>query len=125
MFILYSFEDNGNKRPFYALKKNWTNYFVDSPKKEYEIMPLDEESYYSWYDSKIVFFNQEVNNKQYLLRISTSNAAELYEIGENDIININAKANYFEIDNYISSSSQYSLIKIPDEDKFFFIFAQI
>ena len=35
MFILYSFEDNENKRPFYALKKNGTNYFVDSPKKEY------------------------------------------------------------------------------------------
>ena len=123
MFILYSFYDNEYKRPFYALKKNGTNYFVDGPKKEYEIIPIDEESNDYLYDSKIIFFNQEVNNKQYLLRVNKYNNAELYEIGENDNINIYLKHNFFDIDNSIYCTYFY-LIKIPDENKFFFIFSE-
>ena len=124
MFVLYSKDSGANNRLFYGLNKNGTNYFGNSPIKEYNL-----NNGYPRVNSRIIFLNIEENNKQYLLSTSTGytsdSSIELYEIGNNDItnsksINIKSLLNLHDSIN----SDQYSLLKISDQNKYFLVFTE-
>ena len=133
MFILYTSalgEFQYNNRLIYALNKNGTNSFPNTPGIEYKI---NETSVNRGFP-RIIFLNLEKNNKQYLLSTSlffpTSSITELYEIGKNDVSEneittsfSDTTENVLGLNNHITSY-HYSLIKLPNENKYFFIFAQ-
>ena len=112
MFVLYTKDSGANDRLFYGLNKNGTNYFGNSPIKEYNL-----NNGYPRVNSRIIFLNIEENNKQYLLSTSTGytpdSSIELYEIGNNDITNSNSTDIKSLLNLHASIDSyQYSLLKI-------------
>ena len=137
MFILYTCNlDGGRNRVLYGLNKDGTIYFPSSngqpynAGKEYQIISSDGSTDREY--SKVIFLNSG-NNNQYLLSISqggSSDATELYELGkngdENDIIRSSAKktSNFGDMPYGLDSSYQYSLLKIPNENKYFFTYAK-
>ena len=129
LFLLYSHSSVKNKRLFYGLKDNGRNYFGDSEKKEIETTISGSRE-----ESKIIFITpkESSDGQQYLFSTSagkpSETLAEFYNIGEDDIIrNSNSKfTNSFftDIGSDEITSSQYSLIKLPDQNKYFIAFAQ-
>ena len=116
-----------NKRLFYGLKDNGRNYFGDSEKKEIETTISGSRE-----ESKIIFITpkESSDGQQYLFSTSagkpSETLAEFYNIGEDDIIRDSKFTNNFfrGISSDEITSSQYSLIKLPDENKYFIAFAQ-
>ena len=137
MFILYTCNLDGERnRVLYGLNKDGTIYFPSSngqpynAGKEYPIISSDGSTDREY--SKVIFLNSG-NNNQYLLSISqggSSDVTELYELGkngdENDIIRSYAKktSNFGDMPYGLDSSYQYSLLKIPNENKYFFTYAK-
>ena len=137
MFILYTCNlDGGRNRVLYGLNKDGTIYFPNSngqpydAGKEYQIAARDSSSDREY--SKVIFLNSG-NNNQYLLSISqggSSDVTELYELGkngdENDIISRSAKktSDFGDMPYDLDSSYRYSLLKIPNQNKYFFIYAK-
>lgn len=143
MFILYSASlSDENNRLLYALKKDGTIYF---PNDDTNNNPNDATKPFkiSAYDagankrehSRVIFLNSGNSANQYLLSISPGDSGnaitELYEIGKNagdknTIITKSAKATSTFDDSLsgLSSSFQYSLLKIPNQNKYFFTFAK-
>ena len=129
LFLLYSHSSVKNKRLFYGLKDNGRNYFGDSEKKEIETTISGSRE-----ESRIIFITptESSDGQQYLFSTSagkpSETLAEFYNIGEDDIIrNSNSKfTNSFftDIGSDEITSSQYSLIKLPDQNKYFIAFAQ-
>ena len=142
MFILYSASlSDENNRLLYALKKDGTIYFPNDDinnkpndaTKPFKI-PASDAGANKREHSRVIFLNSGNSANQYLLSISPGDSGnaitELYEIGknadENTIINKYAEATSTLDDSLsgLSSSFQYSLLKIPNQNKYFFTFAK-
>ena len=143
MFILYSASlSDDNNRLLYALKKDGTIYFPNDDTnnnpndavKPFKISTSDAGANKRAH-SRVIFLNSGNSANQYLLSISPGEPGnaitELYEIGKNagdknTIINKYAEAtSTFDNSLYgLSSSFQYSLLKIPNQNKYFFTFAK-
>lgn len=143
MFILYSASlSNENNRLLYALKKDGTIYFPNDDTnnnpndatKPFIISASDARANKREH-SRVIFLNSGNSANQYLLSISPGDSGnaitELYEIGknaynENTIITKSAEATSTFDDSLsgLSSSFQYSLLKIPNQNKYFFTFAK-
>ena len=129
MFILYSGSNSDNKanRTFYVLKKDGTNYFSDGFQKVIQIIP--EGSAEGRNESRIIFISPP-EDKQYLFSTSAGEPSltltELYNIGENEITSSSSKntKDFWNINEEEISSYQYSLIKVPNNNIYFFAFAQ-
>ena len=126
LFLLYSNTVDKKKRLFYGLKNNGRNYFGESDRKEIEITPAS--SVLEIKESRIIFVTLS-DGKQYLFSTSAGNPhstlAELYYIKENEINKFsNLTNNLLRVENSEITSSHYSLIKLPNENKYFLAFAQ-
>ena len=143
MFILYSARlSDENNRLLYALKKDGTIYFPNDDTnnnpndaaKPFKISASDARANKREH-SRVIFLNSGNSANQYLLSISPGEPGnaitELYEIGKNadnknTIITKSAEATSTFDDSLsgLSSSFQYSLLKIPNQNKYFFTFAK-
>ena len=131
MFILYSISQGNNSqtdRLFYSLKENGRVFFNSGLTKRYSIESSEDAEERK--ESRIIFVKpEEDSNSTFLFSTSAGKTnetlAELYEIGNNNIINSSANSTLtlWNISEDITSV-HYSLMKIPNQNTYFLSFAQ-
>lgn len=127
LFLLYSNSQETKKRLFYGITNEGWNYFENDKTKEIEI--FSEGSAEKREESRIIFVTSS-SGGQYLLSTSagdpSSTLVEYYNIGK-DAISSFSKATqslFSDIGSDTITSSQYSLFRLPSENKYFIAFAQ-
>lgn len=127
LFLLYSNSQETKKRLFYGITNEGWNYFENDKTKEIEIS--SEGSAEKREESRIIFVTSS-SGGQYLLSTSagdpSSTLVEYYNIGK-DAISSFSKATqslFSDIGSDTITSSQYSLFRLPSENKYFIAFAQ-
>ena len=131
MFILYSISQGNTSqtdRLFYSLKENGRVFFNSGLTKRYSIESSEDAEERK--ESRIIFVKpEEDSNSTFLFSTSAGKTnetlAELYEIGNNNIINSSANSTLtlWNISEDITSV-HYSLMKIPNQNTYFLSFAQ-
>ena len=127
LFLLYSGTQDPKKRLFYGIKDNGRSYFAQNEKKEIDITPVG--STVQREESRIIFVTPS-DGKQYLFSTSAgyphSTLAEMYSIGENKISSYSklTKNVLQGVENSFITSTQYSLIKSSEENKYLLAYAQ-
>ena len=128
LFVLYSHSGDKRKRLFYGITDEGSNYFGNSEQKEIGITPDDSNA--ERRESRIIFVTPTNDpTKQYLFSTSAgypqATLAELYDIGANTINSYSKLSmDLLETDGSEITSTQYSLIKVPNKNIYFLAFAQ-